>query len=624
MPGLVAVVSLDGRTVEDQDLASALGRLVSPREERSAMWTGGGVGLAATALVAAHGTSSPLAVEGPLAVAVDARFDDPKSLGGRLHGLGEASRPALSNAELVLAAYRRWGLECLPELAGDFAFVLWDGERQRLFAARDAVGVRQLVWTRAGNRLLFASSSGTLLALLAQPPEPNWGLLADQIARNYDRWLEETAHHGIHRLPPGHGLTVQEGTVERRRWARLGECPSAATTEAQHVAAFRECLAAAVRSRLAAPTPAGLLVSGGLDSSSLACLAAREVPAVGITGVRLYSMAFEATEGADEGSYREAVFAHCPALPAATVLCDDQWALREFGTEGGFPLDEPERELTRGLVAHTVRRVVADGCGVILGGHWGDQVLGSGHYAALSVLQDVPWSRLGTELPHFRRHHRYPAALLAAWGVLSPLIGPGPRRWLTGHGRESARSRALLPPPPLPTQGAVRIHADLTSGVTAAALANLDRIGRWLGIEWRLPFLDRRVIESCLALPPALRAANGVSKLVLRRALKDVLPQPILERRGRATFDALVERGLRLQERDKISGLLRHARVVHLGLLSPEVLDSLLCNYYEREMRPVPYRDLASVLCVEAWLRNRLSSNELEAPPVAGIWETGG
>jgi asparagine synthase (glutamine-hydrolysing) len=622
MPGLVAVVSLDGSAVEDRDLATGLGRLVSPREERSALWTGGGVGLGATALVAANGARSPLAVEGPLAVAVDARFDDPASLGARLHGLGEARSPSLTNADLVLAAYRRWGLECLSELAGDFAFVLWDGERRRLFAARDAVGVRQLVWMRAGKRLLFASSSGTLLALLAQPPEPNWGLLADQIARNYDRWLEETAHQGIHRLPPGHRLTIRDGTVERRRWARLGESPLGASSEAQHVAGFRDALAAAVRSRVAAPTPAGLLVSGGLDSSSLACLAAREVPAAGIAGVRLYSMAFEATAGADEGLYREAVFAHCPALPAATVVCDDQWALREFGAEGGFPLDEPERELTRALVAFTVRQVVADGCGVILGGHWGDQVLGSGHYAALSVLQDVPWSRLGAELPHFRRHHRYPAGLLAAWAVSSPLIGPGLRRWLTGHGRESARSRALLPPLPLPTQGAVRIHADLTSGVTAAALASLDRIGRWLGIEWRLPFLDRRVIESCLALPPALRAANGVSKLVLRRALKDVLPQQVLDRRSRAIFDALVERGLRLHERDKISGLLRHARVVHHGLLSAEALDSLLCNYFEREIGP--YRDLAGVLCVEAWLRNRLSSNRIETPAVTGIWETGG
>lgn len=604
MPGLVAVVPLDGRAVAEQDLATALTRLVSPRGERSATWTGAGVGLAATALVAVHGTSSPLAVEGPLVVAVDARFDDPASLGARLHGLGEARGPALSNAELVLAAYRRWGLECLSELAGDFAFVLWDAEQRRLFSARDAVGVRQLVWMQDGDRLIVASNVAAVLAVLGHKPPPNWNLLRDQIDRHYDRWIDETCFSGISRLPPAHRLIATNTGVRRERWSHLGSAGHGGVRrDEEHLDGFREALTAAVRTRLDSPSPVGILVSGGLDSSSLACLADRAAATGTAAPARLYSMVFENSPGADETEFREAVLAHCGHLPAVRVPSDHRWALCEFGPDDGFPLDEPELEVTRGQLSNVARRAMADGCGALLGGHWGDQVLGSGLYRAASALRDVPWSRLCAELPHFARLSRYPSWVLAAYGFAGALVPEGLRRSFGQRGRESVHSRCLLPAPPLTTQSARLAYYDLTSGWTAATLASLDRVGRWLGFEWRLPMLDSRVIASALALPPSLRFRGGVSRLVLRIALAGVLPEAVSQRRGRAYFDALIGRGIK-QERGRIDRLLERPRVVESGLITPSLLREIVSSALYFDFSPLPCRHLANVLCVEAWLRH--------------------
>lgn len=612
MPGLCAVFATDGRPAERTHVAAALGRLTSPASERAGLWMNGPVALAATALAATGQDSSPLAVDGDLAVVVDARFDDTPRLGAWLDGPSER---ALSRAELVLAAYRRWGVECLAELRGDFAFVLWDGARQRLFAARDVLGVRQLVWTREGERVLLASSVGSLVALLGRRPDPHWPFLADLIARRHDRWREETCLSGILRLPAAHALTVEAGRWERRRWTRLRATAEVARArESDQVAAFGQALGVAVATRLAGSAPVGLLVSGGLDSSALAALANEASSEASAAPVRLYSMAFEATPGADEGEFREALFDHLPRLPAVRVPCDDRWALCEFEGDGGFLLDEPERELTRGLVAHLLRRLVADGCGVVMGGHWGDQVLASGLYGAASALADVPLGSLGRELPYFARHSRHRRPWLLAFAIASHLAGGDPRRGFRG-GRSGED---------LPSRGAELIHAELTSGVTAASLASLDRLGRWLGVEWRLPFLDRGVIECALALRPSLRAADGVTKGVLRRALADRLPSTVLERRGRAFFDGLIERGLRLHERDRIARLLDQPRVVSSGLVSPRALGSLVCNYFEREVAAASYRDLAAILCVEAWLRHRETSSSVEVAPLDQVWETGG
>lgn len=604
MAGLVAVVSLDGSPVADQDLVTGLGRLVSPREERSATWTAGSVGLAATALVAAHGTSSPLAVDGPLVVAVDARFDDPASLGARLHGLGEASRPALSSAELVLAAYRRWGLECLSELAGDFAFVLWDAERRRLFAARDAVGVRQLVWMQDGERLILASNVAAVLAVLKHKPRPNWNLLRDQIDRYYDRWLDETCFSGIFRLPPAHRLIAADTGVRRERWCHLGPAGHGeARCDQEHLDGLREALTTAVRTRLDSPSPVGILVSGGLDSSSLACLADRAAAAGTAAPARLYSMVFENSPGADETEFREAVLAHCAHLPAVRVPSDHRWALCEFGPDDGFPLDEPELEVTRGQLSNVVRRALADGCGALLGGHWGDQVLGSGLYRAASALRDVEWSRMRAELPHFARLSQHPSWVLAAYWFAGALVPEALRRSFGRRARESVHSRRLLPTPPLSTQSARLAYYDLTSGWTAATLASLDRVGRWLGFEWRLPMLDSRVIASALALPANLRFSGGVSRLALRIALAGVLPEAVRQRRGRAYFDALISRGLE-QERGRIERFLERPRVVESGLLEPSSLREIISNTLYLGMDSLPYRHLAGILCVEAWLRH--------------------
>ncbi len=187
-----------------------------------------------------------------------------------LRGKGHRFRSA-SDTEVLLAAYREWGEACVTRFNGMFAFAIWDGDRRRLFCARDRLGVKPFYYAWDGVRFAFASEIKGLLPVIERP-SPNQRAVFDYLEGACLDHSEDTFFEGIRQLPPAHTLTVETQVTVRRYWDF--PAPGSSGLSMQDAAErFRHLFRDAVRLRLRSDVPIGTCLSGGLDSSSIVCVA---------------------------------------------------------------------------------------------------------------------------------------------------------------------------------------------------------------------------------------------------------------------------------------------------------------------------------------------------------------
>ena len=195
-----------------------------------------------------------------------------------------------SDTETIVHAYEQWGDDCVQRFRGMFAFAIWDAPRRRLLLARDRLGVKPLYWARVGDRLLFASEIKAILESGLIEARANEAVLPEVLATRATAG-EETLFRGIHKLMPGHVLTMADGHVQQRRYWDVPSAPEPASTakgRADDAEAFRALLDESVRLRLMSDVPLGVFLSGGIDSSAIAGLMARRVGRL-----QTFSVAFE-------------------------------------------------------------------------------------------------------------------------------------------------------------------------------------------------------------------------------------------------------------------------------------------------------------------------------------------
>lgn len=600
-------------TARDGSRRSLLERMLDAAAHRGrearGVWVGDGVGLGALVLAAtpeALGEHQPeVADGGRLVVAADARLDNRAELLGRLGGGLTGEAPGA--AALILAAYRRWGPGCVEELVGDFAFVVWDGRRRTLLAARDPLGVKSLCYARLGSVVLLASEPQQLLAYPFVPR----GLDEEAVARFLVDGTsgDRTLLAAVRRLPPAHRLLV-DGRKERcERYWSLPDGGGAGLSDEEHVEAFATLFSEAVACRLRRPGgPVGLTLSGGLDSSSVAVVAGRALAREGAQGVG-YTLRFPTLSACDEGRYSGAL-ARQEGLVLDPLDAEALWPLGDLATHPpslgdpfvGWPAT---REITR--------RLAARGGRVLLTGHGGDNLLsGSSRVYAEALLRGRPGGlvdlvrhgRCGAvDLPRLLYRHLFrPLAPAAADRTLRrlldrPALGTAPPAWLPRRlatqlpGRtERSRSarqeirRQLLELEPV--QRAVAFH---------------ERTAAGHGVEVRHPFLDRRLVEHVATLPPPLLYRAGERKWVLRQAMRDLLPEPVRCRSDKAQFGSYVDAALRHGAAEHIDGLLAAPLLAALGFVDGRALSAAWGRY--RASGEGAREPLVFAILLESWLR---------------------
>jgi asparagine synthase (glutamine-hydrolysing) len=537
---VVAFADLTGAPAARAPLEHAAA--VSPYEAgRVRAMLDGPVGLAVAPLprrVCDIATASLPGCAASIAVGLDGRFDDRGALARRLaHRLG-AHPPAASDAHLVLAAYLEWGLEAPARLTGDFAWCLWDGRERRLVCARDHFGVRPLYYAR-GPRTLFVSNALTSLQRAGVASDRLLDrAVGDLLIFGDPQDPEDTMFVDVRRVPPAHVLTwtPSAGVTLQRYWRLEPPRPLRARRPRDVAAGFRDTLQHAVNDRLGAGAVT-VMMSGGLDSTSLAALAARGRPA---GSVRALTSVHRMLGHDDEERFAE-LAAHALGIPWETHALDG-YGLFDRWDADACPVTPMVEPLTA-VMADVLARAAAHGS-VALSGDGGDPLLlpaslprHIGRMPLVDIARGV-W-RLAV------REHRMPLfGVRSTWQRLRTPPAPAPA-WLAAPLRAvydaEARRREIdaaahVERPVLRRESVRQLRAPWWPSLFESQHPAATR----RPVEVCYPFFDRRVVEAALALPSYPWC---VGKHALREATRGLLPEAVRRRpKAPLAFDPVAVR----------------------------------------------------------------------------------
>jgi asparagine synthase (glutamine-hydrolysing) len=461
---------------------------------------------------------------GRFALLFDGRLDNREELGA---GPGE------SDAEVALRLLAG-GWEALDRLIGPWALVLLDLQEREVHLARDPTGERMLCWHATPAEIRIAGDPAALPA----PRDPDESTLAAFFTLREPE-PDATFFRAVKQVPAGCRVTFPGGRTASFWRPDLSLLRGG---EAESVERFRELVTTAVRAQLRDAGPAAVLMSGGLDSTTVAAHAAR------LTQVRAVSWRFRELSGADESAFAEAMMA-AAGLEPVWVEGDGCWPLRDFDerdVDPGLPFENPYRELH----AAAFSAAAAGGSRVLLTGHFSDEM-----YHGV----DAWWLRDALACGD-RETARQGLRDELRWGRRPDVWTPGLARTLgaavLGSGWErlrALRDRRRLPP--LPARHPEQAQT-LLSPFALMGIAVEMRRARQRGIELRFPFRDRRLLEFALRLPAHHLARPGWRKRLVWLAAEGWLPDAVRLRRRMSDLGPLFARGIGEREHETVRRLL--------------------------------------------------------------------
>ncbi len=491
--------------------------------------------------------------DGGFCLALDGRLDNREEV---LALLGEKpwGAEAPSDAAIILAAYRRWRTEAFDRFVGPFAALIFDQTEHRLVAVRDPLGDRTLFYCETPDLLVFASEE----AALAKHPAVPQGWNEERLARYFgvaELRDGSTFFAGVQELLPAHWMAATpERTFVRRYWEPDLSRRVHYRDDREYGEHFREILDTAVRCRLRSAAPAAIQMSGGLDSTGIAALAAQAVS----RPPKVFSWVFDTLPSCDERAYMDPVVERYGLVPRR-VLGDDAWPLARPELRGVNP-NTPEDTAYRPLVERLYKSAKADGVRVLLTGMFGDHLF-SGFEAWLTeAIMGGRWPTAFGEVGWYLSHRR--------WRQLRPAVGypllrwPRFRRlwsgpaapWLTPsaqRGRKSggdwrpAAGRASRPTQLQSLLGLLGAH-----GISAESFHASRH-----GLELRHPYRDRRLVEFMLAVPADQLYRRGLLKWILRVGLRNDLPEGVRNRPDSTSLWPLFLKGLSEKEKPLVDRL---------------------------------------------------------------------
>jgi len=449
------------------------------------------------------------------------------------------------DTEVILAAYAEWGDACVERFNGMWAFALLDRPQQRIFCSRDRFGVKPFYFTESDGLFAFGSEIRQLLPFLRQVAAER-EILLDFVLTSISDHTEKTFFKGIRKLAGGHNLiydlTRDRFTIKRYyEIRRRAELESVGAEEAAEI--YREALESAVKVRLRADVAVGTCLSGGLDSSSVASLAAENYrPGSG----RAFSAitAVSEQESNNEAAYAKLVVEHggMEWLQVKPSYEDFLGSLDAVVRAQEEPFGGPSLTMQY-FVMKTARE---NGIPVLLDGQGGDEtLLGYEKYYASYLATTWREHSAAASLKAWAQASRNNAkmsGLNAAKFVVAGLLSPLRYRFY----RHRHRYLAAIPEAPSHLRDFSAASWDsfalqvleITSTNLPVLLRYEDKNSMAHSIEARLPFLDYRAVETALSLPGSCKIRDGWSKWVLRRSMEGRLPDSILWRKNKFGFEA--------------------------------------------------------------------------------------
>ena len=533
-----------------------------------------------------------------------------------LEGRGHHFR-TMSDTEVIVHGYREWGAEVFDRLNGMFGIAIWDAQKQRLILARDAMGIKLVYYTIQNGTVWFGSEIRPLLAALPQPPDIN--PLALNLFLRY-RYTPSplTLFQGIYKLAPGTMLVFENGTSREERWYRYTPVPFATPkNEKEATSELLELYRAAVRRHLLSDVPVGILLSGGLDSGLLLALMNQQGvswPAFTVG----YGNSFEDDELADAAETAALLGAyHVPV------------ELNRGEFEKSLPkivacLEEPIAASSIVPMYFVCQRARQD-VKVVLIGQGPDELFG-GYKRHLGVQYGELWRRLPAQIRSVASAviGRLPRNETLKRGVFSLGLEDRLKRYqhvfslLPGETVDGLFHAGLLPSEAgdkvLDYWGELLPQMEQTDELGGLQLLEMrstlpdellmygDKLSMAHGLEARVPYLDRTVVEYVQRLGAHFKVRNGRRKWLHRKVCQQFLPPSIVKRKKRGFAVNVVDGWLQSSLSGKLPELLLDPNSLMFDLLRPEPVQRLFVEH--RAGRQDHHKLLFSLVIFEEWLRS--------------------
>lgn len=454
-----------------------------------------------------------------------------------------------SDTETILHLYKDAGEACVERLQGMFAFALWDRQRQQLLLARDRLGIKPLYYAMTDRELLFASEIKAILAAGTVQPRLNDQVIPEYLATGFVSG-PETFFGGVRKLLPGRTLTWsrRDGIRERRYWHIPMGAPQQKSQSLQAQSAeLRARLSDSVRSHLMSDVPLGVFLSGGIDSTGLAALMASMVK----EPIKTFSVGFPEREG-NELSYARLAARHVGSQHHEVVITAEQFfaELPRLIWHEDEPIAFPSS-----VPLYFVSALAREHVKVVLTGEGADELFGGYNRYRVTAWNQRLGNAYTRVVPRFARHNVSQAIAALPWKAQRYLsrtflaLPPDPRSLFFENFavfRERARGEMLEHQPMLLERDAfaelVRHYEEAQGGILdrmlhtemqtslVELLMKQDQMSMAASVESRVPYLDHRLVEHVVGLPPESKLRGWQTKLVLREALRDLLPTEILTR----------------------------------------------------------------------------------------------
>lgn len=520
-----------------------------------------------------------------------------------------------TDASVVLAAYLKWGNNFLTRIIGDFVLSAWDPLSRTLLLARDPFGTRTLYYCANSHQFMWSSTLEALLRTSAIDPEVDDEYVAGFLALHPETW--RSPYKNISAVEPGHLVTVGPSTAIRtkRFWTPDPKAEVRYKSDAEYEEHFRQLFREAVRCRLRAAGPVWLELSGGLDSSSIACMADDIIEKGEAYGARLDTVSYLEDEAAT--SYDRKFLSVLAASRGKTGhLFRGQGHWVRFASPEASFISKPNTSLcVSGSHERLCQMMAQDGARVLLNGLGGDQVLWSIPTAS-PELADLVFQRrpllLHKQLQIWSHLLKQPYWQLLWREAALPLLPESfrdsfksdmtPALWLDANfvKKTNLQRRLLVPKDPfgyrLPSS---RMQAsNIFFIITSIAASNYWEHAAY---ERTYPFLHRPLVEFLMAIPFEQKLRPSETRSLMRRALKDLVPEKILQRRSKGVVGEAFCRGLQM-EWHVLRPLLMNARVCSRGYVNQDAL--ITAVNLARHGKTYDISTLLQTIAVEIWLRS--------------------
>ena len=638
MCGLAGIVSSHHVCVDESILLAMRDEQLHRGPDEAGLYLGEGVGLAHRRLSIidlSHGQQPMVDEAAGLALIYNGELYNFKLLKAELEALGTVFT-SHSDTEVLLRAWQQWGEACLPRLVGMFAFAIWDMRAQRVYLARDQIGIKPLYYgfTSSGD-LVFASELKGLLAHPGVERRLDPQALEDYLALGYVP-DPKSIYRGIFKLPPGHWLSWRADDPEpvpQQYWDVPFDRTVAMPTD-EAAAQLRSLLDEAVAGQMIADVPLGAFLSGGVDSSAVVASMSR----ASRQPVRTCSIGF------DQGDFDETVYARRVARHLHTRHFERQVSADDYALLDTLAAvyDEPFSD-SSALPTYRVCELARTQVTVALSGDGGDENFAGYRRYRLHAWESSLRARLPLSLrkrvfgllggiypkadwaprplrakttlqalAHDDVEAYYHSVSITPAAMRQRLYSASFKRELQGYSALAVfRFHAKRAPTDHPLLLAQ--YLDLKTWLPGDILTKVDRASMAHSLEVRVPLLDHRLVEWASSLPPGLKLKGGTGKYLLKKALEPDLPHEVLYR-TKMGFSVPLAAWLRGPLSKRVREALLTGAIAECGYFEPVMLDRLVRQHAAG--RRDHSATLWSLLMLDAFLRRMQQPADAAIPAV--------